>query len=68
MNTKEVIKRTKKFNDFYGQDLSDTTNLNTKKDCLERLEEHRRFLEDQNTDALKSLDNFIRKLGIEFEE
>jgi hypothetical protein len=66
MRTREVIAKTKKFIDFYGQDLSDTTNLNNKKDCGQRLKSHRRFLEDQNKDALNDIDNFITKLGIEY--
>ena len=63
MNTKDVIEKTKQFQDFYGQDLSDNTNLQTKRECLERLEAHRRFLEGQHQDALSHIDNFIRKLG-----
>lgn len=63
MNTREVIKQTRAFRDFYDQDLSDTTGLKTKKDCYERLEAHRKFLENQHVDALKALDNFERELG-----
>ncbi len=64
MKTADVIKATKSFTDFYGQDLSDTKCLRTKEDCRKRLEEHRVFLEHQHSDALTSLDNFERELGI----
>lgn len=64
MDTKEVIKETKQFHDFYGQDLSDITNLKTKDDCLNRLIAHRAFLEEQYTDALSHIDKFIEKLGL----
>lgn len=65
MDTKEVINRTKNFRDFYGQDLSNTTNLNTKKDCLERLKSHEHFLWLQSIDARDHIENFIKALGIE---
>lgn len=65
MNTREVIKKTKQFHDFYGQDLSDNNNLLTKEDCLERLIAHRRFLEEQNGDALAHIDSFVRELGLD---
>lgn len=64
MRTREVILRTKKFIDFYGADLSDTTGLKTKDDCKVRLEEHRRLMEDTLSDAMSHLDNFERELGI----
>lgn len=64
MKTAEVIKRTKAFIDFYGGDLSDTTNLKTKEDCWERLENHRELMEDTLCDAMTHLDDFERELGI----
>jgi hypothetical protein len=65
METKEVIRKTKQFHDFYGQDLSDTTKLKTKGDCLSRLMAHRRFLEEQVGDALAHIDSFVRELGLD---
>lgn len=65
MRTKDVIRKTKNFTDFYGQDLSDTTNLNTKKDCLKRLQSHKHFLWLQSIDAQDHIESFIRELGIE---
>ncbi len=64
MNTKEVIKKTKDFHDFYGGDLSDTTNLRTKEDCRQRLEAHRKLMEDTLCDANTHLNDFERELGI----
>lgn len=64
MDIKEIRKRIKKWRDFYGQDIVDTTNITTKDKAREVLEEHRRFLEDQNTDALEHLNNFERELGL----
>jgi len=64
MKTTEVIKRTKTFIDFYGGDLSDTTNLNTKEDCYQRLEAHRKYMEDTLGDAMSHLNDFERELGI----
>jgi len=64
MRTGEVIRQTKEFEDFYGGDLPDTANLKTKEDCYQRLEAHRRLMEDTLGDAMSHLDNFERKLGI----
>lgn len=64
MKTAEVIKRTKKFIDFYGGDLPDPTNLKTKEDCRNRLEAHRRLMENTLCDAMTHLDDFERELGI----
>jgi len=64
MRTSEVIKKTKKFIDFYGGDILDTTNLKTKEDCRERLEGHRQLMEDTLSDAMTHLDEFERELGI----
>lgn len=64
MRTREVIAKTKKFIDFYGFDLVDTTNLRNKEDCYQRLESHRYWLELTLCDAMKHLDEFERKLGL----
>jgi len=64
MDTQEVIRRTREFHDFYGGDLLDTTNLRTKRNCYERLEVHRKLMEDTLSDAMMHLDNFERELGI----
>lgn len=64
MRTREVIRRTKHFVDFYGADLPDTTGLKTKDDCKTRLEEHRKLMEDTLCDAMSHLDNFEKELGI----
>lgn len=64
MRTREVIRKTKKFVDFYGADLPNTTGLKTKEDCYNRLEEHRQLMEDTLSDAMTHLDNFEKELGI----
>ena len=66
MKTLEVIAKTKAFKDDFGNDLADDTNLKSKRDCLERLQSHRRWLENASEEALRGVDNFIRDLGIEF--
>ena len=68
MRTTEVIRKTMSFRDAFGNDLADNTNLNTKRDCLERLKSHRRWLEDASQETLQDIDDFIRKLGIEYED
>ena len=68
MRTAEVIRKTKTFKDDFGFDIVDTSNLKTKKDCLKALKNHHQWLEFANNDALKGVDNFIRELGIEFED
>jgi len=68
MRTAEVIRKTKGFKDQFGNDLVDTTKLNTKRDCLERLKAHSRWLEDASAEALHKIDTFIWELGIEFED
>ena len=68
MRTVDVIRKTKAFRDHWGNDIIDTSKLKTKRDCLEVLKHHHRWLEDANNDAIKGLDNFIRELGIEYED
>lgn len=67
MRTREVISKVKKFRDYYGFDIVTATELKTKKDCLEALEGHKRWLENALTDAMTGVDRFIRELGIEWE-
>ena len=68
MRTSEVISRVEKFKDYYGFDIAAASELKTKKDCLEALQSHKRWLEGALTDAMAGVDKFIRELGIEFEE
>ena len=67
MKTREVIAKVKKFRDHYGFDITDASGLTTKKDCLEALESHKRWLEDSATDARDGVDDFIKELGIGME-
>jgi len=64
IKTQKLIKKTRPFLNFYGGDLSDTTNLKTKEDCRERLEAHRKLMEDMLSDAMAHLNDFERELGI----
>jgi hypothetical protein len=66
MSTKQVSKATKDFRDFFGFDLTDTTNLKTKKDCKARLMAHRSWLEDACNDALRDIDQRVRDLGLQW--
>ena len=68
MITREVISRVKKFTDYYGFDIPEALELKTKRDCLEALQHHKRWLEEALTDALTGVDSFIRELGIEWKD
>ena len=68
MRTSEVIRKTKAFRDHWGNDIADTSNLRTKRDCLASLKNHRNWLELADNDALHGVDSFIRELGIEYED
>jgi len=68
MRTREVIAKVKKFQDYYGFDIVSASELKTKKDCLEALQAHKRWLENALIDAMTGVDKFIRDLGIEFED
>lgn len=65
METRKVISRVRKFEDYYGFDVMNTEELKTKKDCLEALEAHKRWLEDALVDALRGVDNFMTELGLD---
>ena len=65
MRTRDVIAKTKKFEDLNGFDLADTTKLHSKKDCKERLLSHRRWMENRLTDAFSHIDDFIKQLGLD---
>jgi len=67
MRTREVIGRVRKFTDYYGFDIPEAPELTSKKECLEALLHHKRWLEGALTDALTGVDNFIQELGIEWE-
>ena len=66
MRTREVIVKVKKFRDYYGFDIPEAPELKTKQDCLEALDNHKRWLEDALTDAMTGVDRFIEELGIEY--
>jgi len=64
--TREVISRVKKFEDYYGFDIADTSNLNTKEDCKRAILHHRHWLETTMIDALSGIDEFITELGLDW--
>lgn len=68
MKTKEVISRVKKFRDYFDFDIVSVEALKTKKDCLDALQSHKQWLEDACGDAKRQIDEFIKELGIEYEE
>ena len=67
MRTREVIAKVRKFRDYYGFDIVNASELKTKKDCLEVLQAHKKWLEDALIDAMNEVDKFIGDLGIEYE-
>ena len=67
MTIKDKKIKMEKFLDFYGGDLISLENIDkakTNQDLKECLSRHYRYLEDQHTDALQHLDNFIKKLDL----
>lgn len=64
MKIREIVRQMKKWQDFYGGDIPDVTGIKTKEQARERLEAHRRLLEDTLSDAMEHLDEFERKLGL----
>ena len=68
MRTREVLKKVKKFTDYYGFDIPEAPELKTKQDCKAALLHHKQWLEDALTDALTGVDKFIQELGLEWVE
>lgn len=67
MRVSEIKKKITKWRDFYGQDILPIEAIGkckTKDDCRAILESHRRFLEDQATNASSHLDAFKKELGL----
>jgi len=64
MRTREIVRRIKKWHDFYGGDILDTTGIKTKEQARERLEDHRRLMEETLSDAMSHLDEFEKELGL----
>ncbi len=64
MRTREIIRRIKKWKDFYGGDIPDTTGIKTKEQAKEVLEGHRTLMENTLSDAMSRLDDFERELGL----
>ena len=65
MKTKDVIKATKEFRDYWGCDIADTTKLRTKKDCKKAFLSHQRWLEDASIDSTKDVDYKMKELGLD---
>lgn len=66
MKIVDIKKKIAEWEDFYGQDIAATDEIGkcrTKADCRKVLENHRRFLEEQNCDAMQHLDEFEREIG-----
>jgi len=62
MNVKESIEFVKNYKDPLGFDIADATNLRTKKDCIERMEEHCEWLELMIVDTIHAVERDIRKI------
>ncbi len=64
MRTREIVRRIRKWRDFYGGDIPDVPEVRTKEQAKEILEGHRRLMEETLSDAMSHLDNFERELGL----
>ena len=62
MKTREAILKTKNFKDEFGFDLADNTGLKTKQDCINRLMEHQKWLQDHCQYAIHEIDNLISEI------
>jgi tyrosine-protein phosphatase YwqE len=68
MDIKTIKNKMLKWRDLYGQDIVQTDEIKkakTKKELYSILKSHYRFLEDQNADALRDVDDFAKELGID---
>jgi len=69
MTIEKIKEEMLKWRDFYGGDISDTEeikNATSKKELNTIMEKHREFLEDMLRDANSHLDNFKRKVGLDY--
>ena len=64
MRAREIVSRIKKWKDFYGGDIPDTSGIKTREQAKEVLEGHRQLMEETLGDAMSHLDNFERELGL----
>lgn len=64
MRTRQVIREVRKYRDYYGFDIPEAPELKTKQDCKRALVHHKEWLESALTDALRNVDDFIKKLGL----
>jgi hypothetical protein len=67
MDIRTIKNKMLKWRDWYGQDIvqeNEIKKAKTKKGLYLILKTHYRFLEDQNIEALRDVDNFIKKLGL----
>lgn len=71
MKLGEIKKKMLGFEDFYGQDFVNVDGIKratSKAKLKEILNSHRRFLEDQNIDAMGHFDDFIKECELEWVE
>jgi tyrosine-protein phosphatase YwqE len=67
MIIKQIKEKMLNWKNYYGQDIVEIDLIKkakTKKELLNILKKHYRFLEMQNLDALAHCDDFIKKLGL----
>lgn len=62
MTEAEIVERTKNFKDSLG--FSPVGDIKTKADCERVLVDHIRWIKNASTDAVRSVDNFIREMGL----
>ncbi len=69
MTIKAIKEEMLQWTDFYGGDIPDRDAIikaKSKKDLAEIMERHRSHQEDMLSDAGSHLDNFKKKLGLQF--
>lgn len=67
MTIKQIKEKILNWTDFYGGDIIDREEVKTaktKKELTDSLHHHKRFLENQNIDAISHLEEFEKELGL----
>lgn len=65
MTINEMRRKILMWVDFYGQDIANTEAIKkakTKEQLKQIVEDHKRWLQDQNEDAIRHINNFMRNL------
>ena len=69
MRLSEIKKEMLAWEDHYGQDIHYTDEIKSaknKNELSEVFDRYRRYLEDQNNDAIRGMEEFQRSLGLNY--